>query len=445
MGIRIEEPATLRAHSATCLFTILGAAALTAAAVIACLGTSPAHAGEFGARIDAAPSLPVTNPQRAVYGLGPDLRATGFWAAHPALDLQVELGFGFWPTRSSGPARAPTSIVLAGAGVRLKRPTIHETLVPWLAVTASYVLSGTASRVGMSATVGLALRLSERSDFLLGPVLRYQHVLALAGEPNFPSFDAGVLSFGIAVEYWFRSPRARSEPLPPPPPPPPLSDDPAARLAGTDPDPDRDGLTGAGDECPDASGPSETRGCPDADLDGVADRADHCPSEAGLVKHDGCPDSDGDDLPDVRDACPRVAGLTSSAGCPEYRKVVVTTSRIEILQKIYFAFGLARIMPRSFPLLDEVVQAVKDHEAICVRIEGHTDNVGRQDANARLSQDRAAAVLEYLVRNGVAPRRLVSRGYGDTLPRDTNATTAGRESNRRVEFVITSCGAMGTD
>ena len=71
-----------------------------------------------------------------------------------------------------------------------------------------------------------------------------------------------------------------------------------------------------------------------------------------------------------------------------------------------------------------------------VRIEGHTDAVGAVEHNLALSEARAAAVREYLIGQGLTPDRLESKGYGPTLPLESNATAEGRERNRRVEFVI---------
>ena len=69
-----------------------------------------------------------------------------------------------------------------------------------------------------------------------------------------------------------------------------------------------------------------------------------------------------------------------------------------------------------------------------VNVDGHTDNVGKPEANLKLSQDRAASAVTYLVSKGIPASRLVSNGYGDTKPAADNKTAAGRAQNRRVEF-----------
>lgn len=79
---------------------------------------------------------------------------------------------------------------------------------------------------------------------------------------------------------------------------------------------------------------------------------------------------------------------------------------MEISQRIFFAFGKTRILPRSFELLDEVTRALQDRPAVCVSVQGHADSVGNAAANRKLSRGRAAEVVAYLVEHGVDARRL---------------------------------------
>lgn len=211
------------------------------------------------------------------------------------------------------------------------------------------------------------------------------------------------------------------------------------------PDTDKDGVLDDADQCPQEAGPADNHGCPvkDADQDGVADELDKCPTEAGPVSNQGCPvDTDGDGLADARDNCPTEPGPTSNQGCPVKKKqlVVITAEKIEIKEKVYFASGKAAILPKSFNLLNQVAALLNSHPDLQpVRVEGHTDNTGSADTNRKLSQTRADAVLHYLVQKGhVAAARLNAKGYGPDRPLDTNATAAGREKNRRVEFSLTS-------
>ncbi len=121
-----------------------------------------------------------------------------------------------------------------------------------------------------------------------------------------------------------------------------------------------------------------------------------------------------------------------------YKLIKVTKKKIVIKQKIYFQTAKAIIRPRSFPVLDEIVQVLKDNSWIRLRIEGHTDSVGPAEYNLRLSQKRANAVRNYLIAHGIDPSRLEAVGYGESRPIAPNTTPEGRAKNRRVEFVIIS-------
>jgi outer membrane protein OmpA-like peptidoglycan-associated protein len=216
-------------------------------------------------------------------------------------------------------------------------------------------------------------------------------------------------------------------------------------------DEDGDGIKDKRDKCPKQPGPTENQGCPwgDADKDGILDNLDKCPKQPEDLDEfeddDGCPDKDNDKdgVPDDQDKCPNVPetinGYKDEDGCPDKGRqvVIVRKEKIEILQKVHFAYGRARIKPDSFGLLDQVAQVLKGHEEIKkIRIEGHTDSRGSDAANRRLSQRRAGAVRKYLIKRGVASKRLKAVGYGEAKPIASNKSDTGRESNRRVEFVI---------
>ena len=95
----------------------------------------------------------------------------------------------------------------------------------------------------------------------------------------------------------------------------------------------------------------------------------------------------------------------------------------------------ARIKSRSFPILDAIVTSLQQQPWVQVRVEGHTDDVGRDGKNLVLSQQRALAVVNYLIGAGVNPRRLQHAGYGETRPVAANTDDRGRAQNRRVELV----------
>jgi outer membrane protein OmpA-like peptidoglycan-associated protein len=209
-----------------------------------------------------------------------------------------------------------------------------------------------------------------------------------------------------------------------------------------DPDNDGDGIVDKIDACPNTPGPIENRGCPvlDRDGDGVPDAEDRCPDVPGPRENGGCPDvdTDKDGIPDRLDKCPDVPGLPPD-GCPrKYTLVEVKKDRIAIKQQVHFDTARWKVLPDSFALLDQVVQVLKDYPAMRLSVEGHTDTVGAELMNMKLSQARAEAVAAFLQGKGVAADRLEAVGYGPTKPVASNKTAAGRAQNRRTEFRIVS-------
>ena len=221
------------------------------------------------------------------------------------------------------------------------------------------------------------------------------------------------------------------------------------------PDRDGDGILNDSDRCPDDQedfdGFEDKDGCPetDNDSDGIADTGDGCPNHAEDIDRyqdeDGCPDPDNDldGIADLTDKCPTEAeiinGNADDDGCPDEGKklVLIGQSKLEIQDKVYFALNKAEILPRSDNLLDQIAKTLERHPWIKkVRIEGHTDDVGKDAYNLDLSNRRARSVLDALVKRGVAADRLDSVGYGEQNPIDSNKTLEGRAHNRRVEFVI---------
>ena len=102
---------------------------------------------------------------------------------------------------------------------------------------------------------------------------------------------------------------------------------------------------------------------------------------------------------------------------------------------VLFESGSARITGSSQTELGRLLAALEDAPGLRVRIEGHTDSQGGADTNRRLSQQRADAVVDWLVGRGVSPSRLEAVGVGEGRPVASNDTAAGRERNRRVEVV----------
>ncbi|MBK9258756.1 MAG: OmpA family protein [Polyangiaceae bacterium] len=230
-----------------------------------------------------------------------------------------------------------------------------------------------------------------------------------------------------------------------------------------DVDTDKDGFPDYIDMCvldpEDKQPPNPDDGCPnmpDTDNDGIPDGGDKCVNVAedkdGIDDRDGCPedDADKDGIPDNEDMCPKEPGEAneedpSKHGCPQYVRRISGSSEIEITKQVDFEFDKAVIVPKSYPILDEVVKLLKANPEIkLLSVEGHTDNVGIPEYNEKLSAMRAEAVVQYLVnRGGIAPKRLVSKGWGTRKPKATNDTDEGRAQNRRVEFHIVTQAIEG--
>lgn len=232
------------------------------------------------------------------------------------------------------------------------------------------------------------------------------------------------------------------------------------------PDRDNDGFADWRDDCPDDAGIAKFIGCPDTDGDGVADKDDNCPEEAGKITLSGCPDRDNDGIEDAVDDCPDEPGKEANGGCPDRdkdgivdgmdkcpdkwgvpkyegcppptpKKVKITREKIVILDKVYFASNRAKIKKQSHAILKDVATVLKDNPWVKkLNVEGHTDDVGKDSYNLQLSQDRADAVVEFLVKEGVEANRLESTGFGETKPLVEGRSKDARAENRRVEFNI---------
>jgi outer membrane protein OmpA-like peptidoglycan-associated protein len=108
------------------------------------------------------------------------------------------------------------------------------------------------------------------------------------------------------------------------------------------------------------------------------------------------------------------------------------------LRGINFDTGKATIKPESFPILNQAAELLKKNPKVRVEIQGHTDSVGSDSYNLRLSEARANSVYQYLLSQGIEPARLTARGYGETMPIADNRTRDGRALNRRIDFQILS-------
>ncbi len=224
-----------------------------------------------------------------------------------------------------------------------------------------------------------------------------------------------------------------------------------------DPDNDNDGILDINDKSPndaeDFDGFKDDDGTPDYDNDGdgILDIDDKCPNKAedfdGYADQDGCPDydNDGDGIPDKEDKCPMKPevynGYQDDDGCPDR----IPTDRLYkkndqmTFNNIYFEFDSAKLTNNSHTILDNLKPIFDNNPNIVVQIEGHTDDLGSQKYNLKLSQKRAEAVRAYLIKNlNVNPDQLTAVGIGEAKPIASNKTEEGQAKNRRIVFKVLS-------
>ena len=354
------------------------AAVLAARIAVVLLLPLPARATDFALKLEPGVAIPLTAPQTDVYGVGGGQSFKALFGLTPYLDAGPSASFYLLPASAD---LAESGVVWGlGAGLRLKRPHDAESMhgvSPWLDADALYVRTGQLDRACFDIAAGLAVPLGEARAFWLGPFVRYLQVMQ-PERTGYDNGDAKILSVGVSLE------------------------------------------VGNGIERPRA-----------------AEQVRVVTNER-VVTNDvvSCPDGDKDGVPDTVDRCPEVAGMMEAWGCPNYPKLVVQRDKLELKEKLYFAWDQAKLEDASFPVLDQVAQALKDNKGFRVQVEGHSDSSGADDHNQTLSEKRAEAVLDYLAAHGVARDRLVAKGFASSVPIDTNATVAGRENNRRVEFVV---------
>ena len=136
-------------------------------------------------------------------------------------------------------------------------------------------------------------------------------------------------------------------------------------------------------------------------------------------------DADGDGVPDDRDQCPNTpkGARVDERGC-------------WVISGPFFDFDRYNVKPEFAPVLDEVVDVLNQNPGLKIEIQGHTDSIGTEQYNQRLSERRANSVKAYLVSKGIAPERMVTVGFGESRPALPNDTPEARAKNRRVEFAI---------
>jgi len=219
-----------------------------------------------------------------------------------------------------------------------------------------------------------------------------------------------------------------------------------------DPDNDIDGILDLQDKCPndaeDKDGFEDSDGCPDSDndLDGILDVNDKCPDEAedidGFQDEDGCPDpdNDGDGILDANDKCPdepeTINNIEDADGCPDTTAQQEDTFYQFILRgDDTFESNSATLIGTAKILLNEIASYIKNQPASKWRIEGHTDNQGSVSLLKKLSYDRAKAVYEYLISQGLSSDQFTLYGLGNSSSVANNDTPEGRSTNRRIIII----------
>ncbi len=356
---------------------------------------------DFSLKLEPSVAIPLSSPQSDVYKVGGGGSFKALFGLSRYLDVAAVAGGIGLPGQGASDAGAAW---FGGGGLRLKRPHDAEGaygISPWLEADALYVRTGPLNRLGFDVGAGLSIPVGETRPFWFGPFIRYFQTVQ-GDRVDFDNRDAKILMVGLSFEV--------DGMLGHPAPPEPV-------------------VAPAPVECPAVK---ECPACPPAPA---------CPPPPALV----CPqqdqkaaDRDGDGVPDALDCCPDVPGPVAMQGCPEYDKVVIKEHKIELKEKVFFAWDKSKIRPRSHHLLNDVVKALDQNKAFHVKVEGHTDSTGAEKHNQTLSESRAKAVIAYLVAHGVAAERLESQGYASANPIASNANVSGREQNRRVEFLITN-------
>ena len=337
---------------------------------------------QYSLKLEPGLAVALTEPQS-------DLTQTG-------LAQTVKLLFGLTRWIEAGPSATFTTLGATpamtdngtswafGGSARFMRPRdaaigrgTLAAMSPWADVDLMYVRTGGLNRPGFAAAAGVAVPIDEQRRYWIGPFIRYYQIIQ--GErAGYDNRDAKILTIGLSLEIGSGLRRERDR-----------------QVAVVEESPVEPVVVAVA----------------------VADR-------------------DGDGVADDSDNCPDAAGLLANVGCPPYEKVIVQPDKLVLAQNIAFERDSAKLEDASYPLLDEVVVALQDNRGFKVQVDGHASSEGSDAHNQTLSEARAQAVLDYLVRQGVAADRLVTKGFSSSEPNATNWTNAGRVTNRRVEFVV---------
>ena len=250
-----------------------------------------AHAVDFSFKLEPGVAIPLTTPQSQIFNAGVGQSVKGLFGVTSFLDIGPAVSFTFLP--ASQKAEASGTVWGFGAGLRLKRP--HDAvsafgISPWLDADFMYIRTGDLDRPGFDAAIGLSIPIGESRTFWLGPFIRYSHVIQI-DRAGFDNHDAKILTLGVSFEVGTGIERAREA----------------------------------------------------AEVRTVTNET--------VVTNNvvSCPDRDGDGVPDSIDRCPDVAGPIENWGCPVYKKVVIKRDKLELKEKIQFAWNTPKLEDDSFP------------------------------------------------------------------------------------------------
>lgn len=180
----------------------------------------------------------------------------------------------------------------------------------------------------------------------------------------------------------------------------------------------------------------------DSDADGVPDYLDkepNTPAGARVSPSGSTLDSDGDGTPDHLDKCPFQPGAAASNGCP----VEVSRDEVDYLRKaindgyvnVYYAFDSDKPLAYSISAAQYISNFLKRNPGVKVEVKGFADELGPEDYNIKLSENRAKAVYDLLVASGVDASRITYKGYGEDTSVDKSSADA-RQLSRRASFEV---------
>jgi OOP family OmpA-OmpF porin len=308
-------------------------------------------------------------------------------------EWDIELGYVLSSHDVNGTSK---KLKLQGPEFNFNRVFLRDKAVnPFLGAGINFMNALEDSSGTMSHTAGLNVKAGILADLTSNGALQLSAEIG----KRFEGFETADVFAGLGLRFNFGAP-AKAAPVaytpPPAPPPAPAAPPPPA----------------------------------DSDHDGVIDSQDQCPNtvEGAKVDAKGCEmDHDGDGVVDRLDKCPKT---------PKDDKVDSVGCGVNYPLEVQFDTNSATIKPESYAELDTFVQFFNEVPSAKGELQGHTDNVGKDAYNLKLSQRRADSVKAYVLSKGVDPARITStKGYGEAKPIADNNTVEGRAANRRVLFV----------